>query len=57
VLKNLSGKPRKFEVDLSALGFASTHYRLKSHAGSQTVGPHLTLTLSAQEEAHWTPEN
>ena len=57
VLKNLSGKPRKFEVDLSALGFACAHYRLKSHAGSQTVGPHLTLTLSAQEEAHWTPEN
>ena len=55
MLKNLSDKPRRYEVDLSALGLAAAHYRLKSKAGTQTVGPRLTLTLAAQEEARWTP--
>jgi hypothetical protein len=54
VLKNLSDKPRRFNVDLSALDFAAQHYRLSSKSRSGFVGAHSTLTLSAQEEARWT---
>jgi hypothetical protein len=54
-LKNLSGRPRRYKVDLSALGFAATHYRLSSRSESGVVDAHSSLTLSAQEEAHWTP--
>ncbi len=56
VLKNLSARPRRFKVDLSALGFAATRYRLSSKSRSGIVGPRSTVTLSAQEEAHWTPQ-
>ena len=55
VLKNLSDKPRRYKVDLSAPGFAATHYRLRSKSQSGIVGARCTLTLSAQEEARWTP--
>ena len=55
MLKNLSDRPRRYKVDLSALGFAATHYRLTSKSQSEIVGAHSTLTLSAQEEARWTP--
>jgi len=55
-LKNLSGKPRRFKVDLSALSFAATHYRLSSNSGSRVVGPRSTVILSAQEEARWIPQ-
>jgi hypothetical protein len=55
VLKNLSDRPRRYEVDLSAPGFAATHYRLRSRSQSGIVGARSTLTLSAQEEARWTP--
>ena len=55
VLKNLSGRPRRFKVDLSALGFAASHYRLTSKSQSEIVGAQSTLTLSAQEQARWTP--
>ncbi|MGD0832701.1 MAG: hypothetical protein ABR907_17345, partial [Terracidiphilus sp.] len=55
-LKNLSDRPRRYEVDLSALGFAAEHYRLRSESQSGVVGVRSTLTLSAQEEARWTPE-
>ncbi|HEV2708589.1 MAG TPA: hypothetical protein VGU67_00105 [Edaphobacter sp.] len=55
VLKNLSDKPLRYKVDLSALGFDATHYRLRSTSGNRTVGAHSTLTLPAQEEARWTP--
>jgi hypothetical protein len=55
VLKNLSDKPRRFKVDLSALGFAVTHYRLKSKSQSEITGARSTLTLSAHEEASWNP--
>lgn len=54
-LKNLSDKPRRYKVDLSALGFASSQYRLKSKLQTVTVGARSTLTLSADEEASWTP--
>jgi hypothetical protein len=55
VLKNLSDRPRQFKVDLSALGFEATHYQLSSKSLSGVVGARTTLTLSAQEEARWTP--
>lgn len=56
VLRNLSTKSRRFEVDLSALGFAATQYRLSSKSRSGIVGSRTTLTLSAQEEARWSPQ-
>ncbi len=55
-LKNLSSKPRRFKVDLSALGFAATHYQLSSNSSTRTVDPHSIVTLAAHEEAHWTPQ-
>jgi hypothetical protein len=55
VLKNLSDKTRRYKVDLSALGFAATHYRLSRRSGRGTVGARSTLTLAAHEEARWTP--
>ena len=55
VLKNLSDRPRRYKVDLSALGFAVSHYRLTSKSQSGIVGARSTLTLSGQQEARWTP--
>jgi hypothetical protein len=55
ILRNLSPKPRRFKVDLSALGFAAVRYRVRSRSGDTIVGAHSTLTLSAKEEARWTP--
>jgi hypothetical protein len=55
VLKNLYSRPRRFKVDLSALGFSARRYRLRSKTRSEIVGARSTLTLSAQEEARWTP--
>src|ERR1700751_3447510 len=34
VLKNLSDRPRRYKVDLSALGFTAMHYRLTSRSQS-----------------------
>jgi hypothetical protein len=56
VLKNLSDRPRRYIVDLSALGFTAMHYRLTSKSQSRIVDAHSALTLPAQEEARWTPE-
>jgi hypothetical protein len=55
VLKNLSDRPRRYKVDLSATGFAATHYQLRRRFQSGIVGARSTLTLSPQEEARWTP--
>jgi hypothetical protein len=55
VLKNLSDKPRRFKVDLSALGFSAANYQLRSGSQGGVVGARSTLTLAAQEEARWTP--
>jgi hypothetical protein len=55
VLKNLSDRSRRYKVDLSALGLAATKYRLTSKSQSVIVAARSTLTLSAQEEARWTP--
>jgi hypothetical protein len=49
VLKNLSGKRRTFEVDLSAL----TDGRSYRPATGKSSAPNGTVTLSPQEEAHW----
>ena len=54
-LKNLSDKQRRYKVDLSALGFAATRYRLRNRYETRIVNARSTLTLSAHEEARWTP--
>jgi hypothetical protein len=56
VLTNLSDKARRFDVDLSALGFGAKRFRMKSEAGSGIVGPRSTVTLAAHGEARWSPE-
>jgi hypothetical protein len=53
VLKNLSDRPRRFSVDLSALGFGARQYRLSSKAGGRLVGARSTLTVPAHEEVRW----
>ena len=52
-LTNLSDKPRRYRVDLSALGFAGARYRLKSDSRTVIAGARSSLTLSAHEEAKW----
>ena len=53
VLKNLSDEPRRYKVDLSALGFAAARYLVKSKSQTVIAGARSTLTLSAHEEARW----
>ncbi|UWZ84336.1 glucosidase family protein [Occallatibacter riparius] len=53
VLKNLSDKPRRYKVDLSALGSATVHYRLESRTTRGIVGARSTITLPAHGEARW----
>jgi hypothetical protein len=55
VLGNLSDKPRRFTVDLSALDGRSLHYRMRSNTSSEIVGARSTVTLPAHGEAHWIP--
>ncbi|WP_348261454.1 hypothetical protein P8935_16820 [Telmatobacter sp. DSM 110680] len=55
VVKNLSNKPRRYKVDLSALGYTAMHFRLRSGSKERTVDARSTLTLSVNEEAQWTP--
>ena len=55
VLENLSDKPRRFAVDLSALGGGSLQYRMRSKTSNEIVGVRSTVTLPAHEEAHWVP--
>ncbi len=54
-LKNLSNRPRRYKVDLSALGFNAAHYQLRNRSGNRIVSAHSTLTLPAQGEARWIP--
>jgi hypothetical protein len=64
VLKNLSDKRRRFEVDLSGLSdlgpgsaqAGATHYRLKGKPGSDAASERFTVELATQEEARWVPE-
>jgi hypothetical protein len=57
VLKNLSDRRRRFEVDLSALGPDAKHYRLKGVLGEGAGAGRFTVELSGQEEARWVAEN
>lgn len=57
VLENLSDKPRRFTVDLSAIGGGSLHYRMWSRTSSEAVSARSTVTLPAHGEAHWIPES
>jgi hypothetical protein len=52
-LKNLAARPRRFQVDLSALGSSPARYRLAGH--SSPAATRFTLTLAAHQEARWTP--
>jgi len=56
LLKNLSDKSRRFKVDLSALGFGATRFRLSGTSRDGIVDARSTLTLSAGQEVHWAPE-
>ena len=51
VLKNLTEKPRRFEVDLSGLGAGAARWRLQGAAGD--AGTRFVVTLPAQGEARW----
>ena len=56
VLKNLSDRARRFNLDLSALDFHAQHFRQAAKSGDQVVDARSTLTLSSQEEVRWTPQ-
>ena len=51
VLKNLSERPQRYKMDLSALGFTTTPFRLKGKSQSGIVNAHCTLNLSLHDEA------
>jgi len=55
VLKNLADKARRYDVDLSALGYGVAHYEMKNGAGNEDVGARSTVTLAAHGAARWTP--
>lgn len=57
VLRNLSSRPRRFRVDLSALGFAANHFLFSSKSGTRIVGPLSVVTLYPQQEARWSPHS
>jgi len=42
-------------VDLSALGFTAAQYLVRSKSQTIVAGARSTLTLSAHEEARWSP--
>jgi len=55
MLENLSDKPRRYNVDLSALGFTTAQFQLSSKAQSGSVGVRTTIVLAPHEQARWTP--
>jgi len=57
VLKNLSDKRRRFEVDLSALGTGARQYRLNGAHGGGAAAAWFTVELAGREEARWVVEN
>lgn len=57
VLKNLSGKTRRFSVDLSGLYPDTTRYSLAQASRSKTVAARSTIELSPGEEVSWRPLN
>jgi hypothetical protein len=57
VLKNLSAKRRRFEMDLSALGSGDKHYRLKGAPGGGKAAERFPIELAGGEEARWIVEH
>ena len=55
VLKNFSGKTRRFRIDLSGLYSGTTRYKLVRKSSHEIVGVRSTVELSSQEEASWIP--
>jgi hypothetical protein len=56
VLKNLSARPRRYKVDLSALRSETTRYKLESKSARGIVGARSTITLPPHGEARWIPQ-
>jgi hypothetical protein len=56
VLKNLSDRRRRFEVDISGLSGGKIRYQREGVPRSAKEGPMSTVTLGPQEEARWIPE-
>lgn len=54
-LKNLSDKSRRYSIDLSALGFSTTHYRMVGRSQREVVTARSMLTLAPHEEVRWAP--
>lgn len=57
VLRNLSGKRRKFKVDLSALGTRPSRFVSEGKSDESAAGSPVTITLGPQEEARWNAMN
>jgi hypothetical protein len=55
-LKNLSGKPRHFAVDLSSV-FKEKQFKLVTRSKKEATGPNTIVELSANEEASWILNN
>lgn len=55
-LRNLADKSRRFDIDLSALGFKVSHLQLDHGTEAEIVGPRASVTLAAHGEAKWMPE-
>ncbi|UOE52375.1 hypothetical protein MTO98_14940 [Mucilaginibacter sp. SMC90] len=51
-LKNLSDKPRRFEVDLSSV-FKEKKFKLVTKSKTESTGPAAVIELSANEEVNW----
>lgn len=51
-LKNLSGKPRRFAVDLSAV-FKEKQFQLVTKSKKEVTGSNTIIELAANEEANW----
>ena len=56
VLTNLSDRPRRFKVNLSALGDGSVHYRLSNNASHPVVDSQYDLDVPAHADATWTAQ-
>jgi hypothetical protein len=52
ILKNLSGKPRRFIVDLSSV-FKEKQFKLVTKSKTETTGSNTVIVLAPNEEANW----
>jgi hypothetical protein len=55
-LENLSDKARRFDVDLSGLGFGGKRFQMQSGSGSGIVGVRSAVTLAPHRVVRWVPE-